>query len=369
VPSKQTVGRTVAVVALLLLAGCTGLNGPTDTEATTAPESDSPVTDETSTVAETELPETTEAATTTEPAETTETPTTTAAEPATESGESALPPGVSDSGLENVTAVVAAHNESVLERGALVTGETALNGSFDGRTISSAVEETVRLAPGATELRWTLRGNTTRGNETTRLDERYYANGSTFFTRVQRAGDTSVRAVDRSSVLDGVVRTSATKLTLVNVTLSSANYTIADVTDRSGRTVTTLASMNGTYSGPQSNVLTFDATVTVSETGRVLSLRRSWTRVVENTTNRYTQTVTWSNATPVERPDWTANVTSDVDTRDASDERTGTTTLSAVEWFSSMRPSTVPEAMLNLGDRRDPAGESGSTVAPHGGDP
>jgi hypothetical protein len=352
--SKQTFGRTVAVVALLLLAGCAGLNGATET--TTAPEAEPSVTAETTT-AVTEVTTTTETSTeTTTTTETpTEAPTTTATGPETGSNGSALPPGVSGSALENATAVVAAHNESVLERGAVTSGETNLTGTLSGEAFTSSVDETVRLAPGATEMRWTVLGNTTRGNETTRLNERYYANESTFFSRVERAGEVSVRAVDRSSVLDGLVRNTATKLNVVNATLSNANYTVANVTERDGRTLTTLVSVNGTYNGRQSRIVAFEASVTVSESGRVLSLTRSWTREAGNTTNSYAETIEWSNARPVERPDWTTNATAAVERGDVSDDRTSASPQAPSEVFSSTHTRGIAGETSSLVGRYGPA--------------
>lgn len=96
------------------------------------------------------------------------------------------------------------------------------------------------------------------------------------------------------------------------------------MSERDGRTVTSLVAVNGTYDGQRSDVVAFDATVTVAESGRVLSLTRSWTRGVENVTNSYAETVTWSAATPVERPGWTANATPANDTQDANDEQSRT---------------------------------------------
>lgn len=94
----------------MALAGCAALNGSTETGTTGAPGSEPPATAETTTAAETE--------TTTA----TETPPTTAAGPVTGSNGSVLLPGVSDSGLEDATAIVAAHTEGVIDRGAVVTG-------------------------------------------------------------------------------------------------------------------------------------------------------------------------------------------------------------------------------------------------------
>ena len=261
----------VAVVALLVLAGCSGAGAPTDATA-----------------------------------QTTNAPTTNTSTTAT--ADTNHPPGVAADGVANVTALVDAHRASVVERGATMESTTETNGTVDDRVISVSGVETARLSPGATRLRWTVRANTTLGNETRRLDERYYANESTLVSRVERNGNVTVRARNRSDFWNRAVVGSAAKGRIVNATLSNANYTVADVSERDGRTVTTLVSEDGTYSGRQP-IVEYDATVTVASSGRVLSLHRTWRTETERSTNRYTDRLAWSAATPVERPHWADNAT------------------------------------------------------------
>ncbi|MFT4963838.1 MAG: hypothetical protein ACI9PP_001115 [Halobacteriales archaeon] len=297
---------TVAVVALLVLAGCGGTSGPTDATAeTTGTPTDVQTPQTTTPGGATLTPRTTAKPSPTPTAEPTPTmtavPTTTTTSAVAEAN---LPPGVSENGVENATALVEAHRVSVVDRGAVTALETELNGTINGQNITVSANETARLTPGATELRWTVLATTTRGNVTTQLNERYYANESTLLSRVKNDGNVTTRALNRSAIWNRVVIGAATKTRLVNTTLSNANYTIADVTEQDGRTLTTIVAVNGTYSGQQSTIVKYNATMTVTESGRILSFTRSWTAERGNSSNHYQETITWSNAESVERPDW-----------------------------------------------------------------
>ena len=244
--------HVVAVAAMLALAGCSGVTAPTN-QATDRPHT--------------------------------------------------YPPGVSADGVENVSAVVDAHNESVLEQGAVRTSHTVLNGTTSSEQIHTVADSTVRLAPNGTEFRWTVHGTNTLGNDTGRLDERYYANESTLVTRVSRNGDVTVRERNRTGLWNRAIRYAATQTRIVNATLSNANYTVTDTEWRNGRAVTTLVAENGTFSGDRP-VTEYDATVEIAASGRVLSIKRSWITETDTTSARYTSTIVWENTTAVEPPAW-----------------------------------------------------------------
>jgi hypothetical protein len=271
--------QVVAVAALLALAGC-GAGDPTAT-STPATEDQSP---------------TTTAPTTTAP--------TTTAVPSTGADR---PPGVSAGTVTNASALVAAHRASVVDRGATTTVEVRLNGTVDGTTVTAEGNETVVLTAGASEFRWTVRSVSVRDGESTRSVERYYANDSAVLSRVSDGENATVTVRDRAGAFDRIVRSAATKARLVNATLTSATFTVVRVDERDGRTVTTLAAVDGTYSGPRPDVVAYDARLRVTASGRVLSLTRSRTIETDRTTERFRQTITWADPTPVERPDWAAN--------------------------------------------------------------
>lgn len=292
--------QAVAVAALLVLAGCGGAGGPTEatpTASTTDEQTRTPTTGErTGTSTSTDAPTTTTTTTTAVP--------TTSPSP---SDGADRPPGVSGDGVANATALVEAHRRSVVNRGAVTTLAITTNATVDGTVTTLSANETARLAPGGTELRWTSRSTTIRDGETTRRSEQFYANESTFLTRIEDGQNVTTRAANRSSLYDRVVVNAATKARVVNATLSSATFTVADVEDRGGRTVTTLVAVNGTYSGQLPGVVAYNATLTVAESGRVLSLTRSRTVETDRSTSEFGQTVSWSSAEPVERPDWAIN--------------------------------------------------------------
>lgn len=252
---------SVAIVAMLVLAGCIGVTAPTQSGA---------------------------------------------------DREHVYPPGVSADGVENASVVVDAHNESVWTDGAVRQSNTVLNGTTNGRSIRVESNSTVRLAPNATRFRWTVYGTNTLDNETTVLDERYYANRTTFVTRVERDGEVTVRSRNRSQGLTRIIRYAATQTRIVNATLSNANYTVADTAWRNGRAVTTLAAENGTYSGDR-ELAQYDATVEVAAGGRVLSIERSWVSETEQSTTRYHGEITWRPAEPIEPPAWLPRNASDSD--------------------------------------------------------
>jgi antitoxin (DNA-binding transcriptional repressor) of toxin-antitoxin stability system len=281
--------QVVAIAALLALAGC-GAGGPA---ATSTPTTD----DQPATTAP-------PPATTAPPPATTTTPPTTAAGPSTAADR---PPGVSAETVTNVTALVGAHRASVVDRGATTTVEFGLNGTVDGTTVTLDGNETVVLTAGASEFRWTVRSVSVRNNESTRSVERYYANDSAVLSRVSDGENATVTVRDRAGAFDRIVRSAATKARLVNATLTSATFTVVRVDERDGRTVTTLAAVDGTYSGPRPDVVAYDARLRVTASGRVLSLTRSRTIETDRTTERFRQTITWADPTPVERPDWAAN--------------------------------------------------------------
>jgi hypothetical protein len=260
----------VGVAALLVTAGCGGTSGPAATATTES---------------------TTTAATT----ETTQTTTV---------GPPEYPVGVSADGVENASALVDAHRSHVVEHGAVLKGATDTNGSVNNRTIAVTATETARLSPNATRLRWTLDGTrTVNGTAEPTLDESYWANESVLVSRTIADGNSTVRVRNRTGVYDDVVVNAAAKDRIVEAALTNANYSVAGTEYRDGRWLTTLVSVNGTYSGQQP-VTEFDATLVVAASGRLVSMERTWTSETERSRTRYHDEFAWSPAEPVERPDW-----------------------------------------------------------------
>lgn len=266
---------TVAVAALLVTAGCSGASGPATMATTDATES------------------------TTTPATTTV-------------GPPEYPAGVSADGIENVSTLVDAHRAHVIEYGAVLDSVTDMNATVDNRSITVAASETAVLSPNATALSWTLDGSRTmNGTSETTLDESYWANDSVFVSRVATTGNVTIGTQNRTGIYDDLVVNAAVKDRVLEAALSNANYTVAGTEYVDGRWLTTLQSVNGTYSG-QRPLVAFDTTVVVASSGRVLSMERGWVTETERSRNRHHGEFTWSPTRPVERPDWVpANASAD----------------------------------------------------------
>jgi hypothetical protein len=264
----------VGVAALLVTAGCGGTSGPAATATT-----ESATTAATTTQASTETTQTTV-------------------------GPPEYPVGVSADAVENASALVNAHRSHVAEHGAVLRGTTDTNGSLNNRTIAVTATEMARLSPNATHLQWTLDGTrTVNGTAEPTLDESYWANESVLVSRVTADGNSTVRVRNRTGIYDDVVVNAAAKDRIVEAALTNANYTVAGTEYRDGRWLTTLVSVNGTYSGQQP-VTEFDATLVVAASGRLVSMERTWTSETERSRTRYHDEFAWSPAEPVERSDW-----------------------------------------------------------------
>jgi len=257
----------VAIAALLVTAGCSGTSGPATTATTDATE-----------------PTTTPATTTVGPPE--------------------YPAGVSADGVKNASTLVNAHRAHVVEHGAVLDGVTDTNGTVGNRSVAVDASETAVLSPNATYLSWTLDGSrTVNGTSETTLDESYWANDSVLVSRVATTGNVTIRTRNRTGIYDDLVVNAGVKDRVLEAALSNANYTVAGTEYADGRWLTTLESVNDTYSG-QRPVVEFDATIVVASSGRVLSMERGWVTETDRSRNRYHDEFTWSPAEPVERADW-----------------------------------------------------------------
>ncbi|GAA0644267.1 hypothetical protein [Salarchaeum japonicum] len=273
-----------ALCIALVLAGC---GAPVADTSTTAPRP---------TTAETSEPTTIE--TTTAP-----TPTTTdgTAAPA----DADYPPGVTAEGVENASRLLDAHEASVAAQGAHAVAQTTIDGVVRGEAFGLVSQSVVRFAPNGTRVYWTNAGVNSIGNETSVQDTRYYANETAVATRVVQRGNATVRERNRSDLYDRVLRNAATQRRLLQSALANADYAVAGAEERNGTTVTTLVAENGTYDGDQP-VTAFDATLELSESGRVLSVTRTRTLRTDASVEHHRTTVTWRPvALPVSPPAWT----------------------------------------------------------------
>lgn len=258
--------RALAVAALLVLAGCGGVGPSPDSGPGPAP--------------------------TTEPPQ--------------------YPPGVTEDGLRDADALVAAHRSSVHEDGATTRLRMNITARADDRTGATTVgaetmtvvyDEEWRAAPGLDRVRNAWRQSLVTENGSTRQGQvQLYANESVVVTRNRTTSEWATRTEPRDGSYDELLLAQVAASPLLDRTFEAGNFSVTDVERRNGRTVTTLSVYEGTFTGEGRAV--FAATVEVAASGRVLSLsvRRdddATTAAGERRTN-----VTWSDGTDVERPEW-----------------------------------------------------------------
>ncbi|MGB9987749.1 hypothetical protein [Salarchaeum japonicum] len=279
-----------AVCIALLLAGCGAPVADTSTPAPTSPTTDNPT-------------QSTHSATTA--ATTPETPAETTTQSVTAPADGDYPPGVTAAGVENASRLLAAHQTTIVERGAYTVSQTTIDGVVRGEPFGIVSQSVVQFAPNGSRVRWTNTGANTIGNETTVQDARYYANRTAVATRAVQDANVSVNERNRSDLYDRVLRNAATQQRVLQSTLTSAEFAVAGVEERNGTTVTTLVAENGTYDADRP-VTAFSATLELSESGRVLSFTRTRTLRTDLSTEHHRTTVTWRPVVlPVSPPAWT----------------------------------------------------------------
>lgn len=237
----------------------------------------------------------------------------------------AYPPGLSPDGVENASALAAAHRRALVETGyrfRSFAGTTSTVGAGVAQSIRRAGSVEAGLARFAVDS--VVRSRV--GNRTTEATSEAWANGTTVFLRSSRAGETSVRAFDRGELanltpgrtggvgglpvtgldFEGVV----TESRLVELVLRSGRYEVTGVRRAGGRTLFTLSGVgvDETAVPDARNVTGFDATVVVDGDGRVHRL--NYTLVVTDPggefRTHYEYVLVRVGPVEVERPPWTA---------------------------------------------------------------
>lgn len=293
----------VLFACLLALAGCSSMSS----ETTQTPTADAPTPTDTETLEETTVA--TETTTSAPDGQTSTTPsagqtTTPDEEPPADAEQ--YSPGVTANGVRDIGALVDAHGRQVLSDGATVRASTRVNGTVNNRSIGVVSNETATVTPNATEFRWTVLGTNVQGNETRTLDERYWANESVFVTRVASGENVTVRAQNRSETYGDLIESAVTKTRLLRTTLSNANFTVTNRTQRNGRRLTTLRSVNGSYSD-QRPLSDYTARLTVDESGTVRSFERHWRAVTDAQNTTFRARFVWTDTATVRKPSWTSD--------------------------------------------------------------
>jgi len=266
--------------------------------------------------------------------ETTETTAETAAETGTEStaqtdaSSADLPPGVSADGVENASALLAAHRAALAETGYVYRVRYAVSAGE-----SFAQQGTARsvVAKNHAPIRVRSVSDTQSDDRTRRVRTDVWANESValyeYRTRNRTRYDKSNASLSpdeterfaRRPTLDVVAQASLSNL--VELALLSGEYEVAGTESVDGATLTTLRATepNGSVPG-LANASTYDGTLVVDDRGRVREM--NLTAVGDRTSVRYEFALAKLGAVVVEYPAWadralaTVVAEVDVDSRD-----------------------------------------------------
>ncbi|WP_232702393.1 DUF7537 family lipoprotein [Halobacterium wangiae] len=218
----------------------------------------------------------------------------------------ARPPGVTGDDLGDPRALVDAHVASVREHGAVVNSTATVPVPLDDETRTAELSGTACVAPNGGPLYRSSERVRVSGDDTvTRERVETYANDTTVLHRVVADGNASVERERRDRLAELRDRHAARERLLLRA-LTAGNFSVAGVERRDdGRAVTTLVANDQSFGGEGTDTPSvFSARLTVTESGRVLSL--SLTRDSDTgdpRTGRRVE-VTWRNGTAVEAPEW-----------------------------------------------------------------
>jgi len=176
-------------------------------------------------------------------------------------GETTYPPGVSSSGLDNATALAAAHNESLAGESYVLTVGMEATYSQDGRNATAGSQRVVSMAGNGTFLVEARNRGAVARNETV------WAEGETAFARAQRGGEVQYDQRDATRI-----RPQLSAHGLLGDYLAAAEFEVDSVDRRDGRTFVTLRATEftgGTVGASYDNVSVYEATAVVDETGRI----------------------------------------------------------------------------------------------------
>lgn len=217
----------------------------------------------------------------------------------TAADDGAYPPGVTSSGLENATALVAAHDRSLRgESFRLAVGQEQTFASGE-QNVTASSERVVRMAGNGT-----FRVDA-RSRGTLNVNETVWANGSTAYVRSEQ-GD-QVQYVRRNAT---AIRPQLTGRTLIGQYLSAGEYAVESTEQRGGERVTVLRSDEfvGTEGAglDASNVSEYDSTAVVGPDGQVRELTVHLVAERGETTLTVDAEVTVEPTASVDvtRPDW-----------------------------------------------------------------
>lgn len=228
-------GIVVSVTVLVLLAGCGGVSDPSVTQSETTVVDSETVTPTEQTVSET-----------------------------------TLPPGVTRTGVDNVSRLVMAHESAVIRQGGRV--ETTTNATLGSQQVRSVTTRTA--TQNLTAVRYEASVTTDTATGGTDQDVLIYANETSVSQRVTVDGNVTMDTVrNRSDVFETALTSFATARNPIRGTLRRGNFSVAGVERTDGQTIITLRADE--YTGGQlvatGNVSSYSATVRVTADGLVRS--------------------------------------------------------------------------------------------------
>jgi hypothetical protein len=216
------------------------------------------------------------------------------------------PPGVTAEGLEDADALLRAHRESVRERGVVTDLTMNMTGRGDGDARSVAIEERWWASAGLERVRQVWRQNWTSAVGTAgRKRVELYANESAVATREYVDGNATTTVEPRDDSADERLLAQASTSQLLEYVFDDGNFTVVDVERRGGHTVTTLEAYDETLTDDGRAV--FAATVEVTASGRVRSLSVTHDRHANSPGGDWTMRATLSDGTAVDPPEWAAD--------------------------------------------------------------
>jgi hypothetical protein len=249
----------VAVVVLLVLAGCSGVDpipdGPDDFDETTDSVESSP-----------------------------------------------YPPGVNESAVVSTNTLLVAHRDQVRQSGALVEVNQSLTMPTAEGPVTLELQSTVRGTPGLTrvlrEQQYEVLGDD--GSVVTKRTA-MYANQTALVTWEGSGGNVTVTTGHNEHRREFVTK-QVSRIDVLRQTFTGREFRVVDTERRGGRTVTTLVAQETTFTDDGRRV--FDATVEVASDGRILSLSVTRNDDANTPANKRQIRITWSNATDVDPPSW-----------------------------------------------------------------
>jgi|AntRauMinimDraft_4_1070384.scaffolds.fasta_scaffold00019_35 hypothetical protein len=215
------------------------------------------------------------------------------------------PPGVTEDGLDDWRALLDAHSESVRDHGAVVTSNTTVEAPVNGEVRTVELNAEGRAAPDAGPVYFESERLRVAGNDST--------------TREQVAGYADHEAVTRRDVVDGnasVARESRDRVAALRDrhvvrerqlqrVLSAGSFSVASVEQRDGRWVTTLVANEAELTDDGDDHRSeFSATIEVAASGRMLSLTFTRDPYADQRLGREDARITWTSGMPVETPEW-----------------------------------------------------------------